>query len=45
MQARDRITEKACLCVGLANSYLEKRNSHKGQDQGVVICPNQYCLF
>ena len=39
-QARDRITEKACLCVGLANaSYLENDIKIKGQDQGVVICP------
>lgn len=39
-QARDRITEKACLCVGLANaSYLENGIQIKGQDQGVVICP------
>ena len=34
------ITEKACLCVGLANaSYLENDIKIKGQDQGVVICP------
>ena len=39
-QARNRITEKACLCVGLANaSYLENNIKIKGQDQGVVICP------
>lgn len=34
------ITEKACLCVGLANaSYLENGIDIKGQAQGVVICP------
>ncbi|AOW11306.1 hypothetical protein [Flavobacterium gilvum] len=34
------ITEKACLCVGLANaSYLENDIKIKGQPQGVVICP------
>lgn len=34
------ITEKSCLCVGLANaSYLENDIEIKGQDQGVVICP------
>jgi hypothetical protein len=34
------ITEKACLCVGLANaSYLENDIEIKGQAQGVVICP------
>ncbi len=34
------ITEKACLCVGLANaSYLENDIKIKGQEQGVVICP------
>jgi len=35
-----KITEKACLCVGLANaSYLENDIEIKGQKQGVVICP------
>jgi hypothetical protein len=34
------ITEKACLCVGLANaSYLENEIKIKGQAQGVIICP------
>lgn len=34
------ITEKACLCVGLANaSYLELGVPIKGEAQGVVICP------
>ena len=34
------ITEKSCLCVGLANaSYLENHIKIKGEPQGVVICP------
>lgn len=38
--AKNKITEKACLCVGLANaSYLENEIPIKGQQQGVVICP------
>ncbi|WP_458627120.1 hypothetical protein [Winogradskyella sp. PC D3.3] len=38
--AKAKITEKACLCVGLANaSYLENGIKIKGQEQGVVICP------
>ncbi|WP_246296571.1 hypothetical protein [Winogradskyella vidalii] len=38
--AKAKITEKACLCVGLANaSYLENDIAIKGQEQGVVICP------
>lgn len=38
--AKNKITEKACLCVGLANaSYLENDMPLKGQQQGVVICP------
>ena len=37
---KDTITEKACLCVGLANSsYLEHGIKIKGEAQGVVICP------
>ncbi|MFH6945866.1 hypothetical protein [Flavobacterium sp. FlaQc-50] len=37
---RTKITEKSCLCVGLANaSYLENEIKIKGQAQGVVICP------
>lgn len=37
---KNKITEKACLCVGLANaSYLENDIKIKGQEQGVVICP------
>ncbi|MFA9189827.1 hypothetical protein AAGV28_00460 [Flavobacterium sp. FZUC8N2.13] len=39
-RAKQSITEKSCLCVGLANaSYLENNIKIKGQDQGVVICP------
>ena len=38
--AKNKITEKACLCVGLSNaSYLENDIKIKGQEQGVVICP------
>jgi hypothetical protein len=34
------ITEKACLCVGLANaSYLENDIKITGQSQGVIVCP------
>ena len=37
---QNKITEKSCLCVGLANaSYLENDIPIKGQDQGIVICP------
>ena len=37
---QQKITEKSCLCVGLANSsYLENDMKIKGQQQGVVICP------
>ncbi|RNL90776.1 hypothetical protein ED312_06295 [Sinomicrobium pectinilyticum] len=37
---KDRITEKSCLCVGLANAaYLENDLPVKGEAQGVVICP------
>lgn len=39
-QQKTKIFEKACLCVGLANSsYLENGIEVKGQQQGVVICP------
>lgn len=34
------IHEKACLCVGLANSaFVENDIKIKGQEQGIVICP------
>lgn len=39
-KSKIKITEKSCLCVGLANaSYLENDIKVKGQAQGVVICP------
>lgn len=39
-RSKTKITEKSCLCVGLANaSYLENDIKIKGQSQGVVICP------
>lgn len=39
-RTKTQITEKSCLCVGLANaSYLENDIKIKGQSQGVVICP------
>jgi hypothetical protein len=39
-KSKIKITEKSCLCVGLANaSYLENNIKIKGQSQGVVICP------
>ena len=39
-KSKIKITEKSCLCVGLANSsYLENDIRIKGQAQGVVICP------
>ena len=37
---KNKITEKACLCVGLVNAaYLENDIQIKGQQQGIVICP------
>ncbi|MCV9932201.1 hypothetical protein OIU80_07890 [Flavobacterium sp. LS1R47] len=39
-RSKAAITEKSCLCVGLANaSYIENDIKIKGQAQGVVICP------
>ncbi|MDX6180535.1 hypothetical protein SGQ44_00105 [Flavobacterium sp. Fl-77] len=39
-KTKTSITEKSCLCVGLANaSYLDNDIPIKGQAQGVVICP------
>lgn len=36
----EKITEKSCLCVGLANTaYLENDIEIKGEKQGVVVCP------
>ncbi|MFN8325713.1 hypothetical protein [Flavobacterium sp.] len=40
IKLKKKIVEKACLCVGLANSsYIENKIEIKGQQQGVVICP------
>ena len=37
---KETITEKSCLCVGLANSaYMENDMEIIGQQQGIVICP------
>ncbi len=37
---KDKITEKACLCVGLGNAiYAEQDIPMKGEKQGIVICP------
>ena len=34
------ITDKTCLCEGLANAAIINYNMpHKGEDQGVAICP------
>ena len=36
----EKITEKSCLCIGLANaSYLDLGLEIKGEEQGIVICP------
>jgi len=43
---KDKITEKACLCVGLVNAaYLENDLEIKGEKQGVVICPGPNLAF
>ena len=35
-----QITDKACLCEGLANAaYIDYNLEQKGEDQGVAICP------
>ncbi len=35
-----KITEKSCLCVGLANAaYIENDIEIKGEEQGIVVCP------
>lgn len=37
---KNKITEKACLCVGLGNAALMEHGMEiKGQQQGVIICP------
>lgn len=39
-ELKAKITDKACLCVGLVNAaYLENNIKIKGQQQGIVICP------
>ena len=39
-KSKTKITDKACLCVGLVNAaYLENDIKVKGQQQGIVICP------
>lgn len=36
----EKVVEKSCLCIGLANaSYLDLGLEIKGEQQGVVICP------
>lgn len=39
-ERKKAITDKSCLCTGLANAaYLENDMTIKGEAQGVVICP------
>lgn len=39
-KSKAKITDKACLCVGLVNAaYIENDIKIKGQQQGIVICP------
>ena len=43
---KKNITDKSCLCVGLANSaYLELEMPIKGEKQGVVVCPGPNLSF
>lgn len=43
---KESITEKSCLCVGLANAaYIENDIPVKGEKQGVVICPGPNTAF
>ena len=45
-KSKKNITDKSCLCVGLANSaYLELDIPVKGEKQGVVICPGPNLSF
>ena len=45
-KSKKNITDKSCLCVGLANSaYLEQGLPIKGEKQGVVICPGPNLSF
>ncbi|ESU29228.1 hypothetical protein FLJC2902T_06230 [Flavobacterium limnosediminis JC2902] len=40
IKKQNTITEKSCLCIGLANaSLLENDIRIKGETQGVVVCP------
>jgi hypothetical protein len=44
--SKNKITEKSCLCVGLANSsYMELGIGIKGEQQGVVVCPGPNLSF
>lgn len=38
-QEIDKITEKSCLCVGLANAALLENNIPIKGDNGVIVCP------
>lgn len=38
-QEFDKITEKSCLCVGLANAALLENHIPAKGDQGVIVCP------
>ncbi|MGV4413904.1 hypothetical protein [Chryseobacterium sp. T1] len=45
-KCKKNITDKACLCVGLANAaYLELDIPVKGEKQGVVVCPGPNLSF
>lgn len=45
-KSKKNITDKSCLCVGLANSaYLELEMPIKGEKQGVVVCPGPNLSF
>ncbi|MBP7500842.1 MAG: hypothetical protein KA796_13400 [Chryseobacterium sp.] len=45
-KSKKNITDKSCLCVGLANSaYLEQGLPIKGEKQGVVVCPGPNLSF
>lgn len=45
-KSKKNITDKSCLCVGLANSaYLEQGLLIKGEKQGVVVCPGPNLSF
>src|SRR5690606_9144886 len=36
----EEITEKSCLCIGLANAaFIDLKLPIKGEDQGIVVCP------